>query len=394
MDHQGYDFDSHEKAFAVIPKIGGVLSIIGSLLILRDVFLKFKEHKTIPLTTKIMTLITVANLALGFWENFLSTWMVPKDSKAFLASGNVTTCNLQAFISVSMYMVVETAYTMLSALYYITVVRRDWTTQKTQSMTVRFSFLGLPIIIGLGTAVSLLVMQQFNFDGVYSCNIASYPLNCHYINDLPCTRAPNAAHIRAGLYMYVFACFAIIIIFLSMLLYNVKKQDTETERYACEYLKGVKGEGIRSNPVAFQSLRYLTAFFIPNIAFIIWGVIDICHIELSEHGRNVVSYIYVILWPLFGLFNSLVYFRLRYLNEKKRSSPEATWSSLIGKTLSIPLLSRRRSTDETLPPHFSSLIDEDDLYSPLFEDESAYGSNEGLLSGATAGPTTISFDAL
>ena len=285
---------------------------------------------------------------------------------------------------VLMYMVVETAYTMLSALYYIAVVRRDWTTQKTQSMTVRFSFLGLPIIIGLGTAISLLATQQFNFDGVYSCNIASYPLNCHYINDLPCTRAPNAAYIRAGLYMYVFACFAIIIIFLSMLLYNVKKQDTETERYASEYLKGAKGERIRSNPVAFQSLLFSTVFFIPNIAFIIWGVIDICHIELSEHGWNVVSYIYVILWPLFGFFNSLVYFRLRYLNEK-RSSPEATWSYLIGKTLSIPLLSRRRSTDETLPPQVSSLIDEDDLYSPLFEDESAYGSNnEGLLSGATA----------
>jgi len=393
MDHQGYDFDSHEKAFAVIPKIGGVLSIIGSLLILRDVFLKFKEHKTIPLTTKIMTLITVANLALGFWENFLSTWMVPKDSKAFLASGNVTTCNLQAFISVSMYMVVETAYTMLSALYYITVVRRDWTTQKTQSMTVRFSFLGLPIIIGLGTAISLLATQQYNFDGVYSCGIASYPLNCHYNKDIPCTRAPNAEYILSGLFIYVLACFAVIIIFLSMLLCKVRKQDAESERYSCEYLKGVKGEGRRSNPVAFQSLRYLTAFFIPNIAFIIWGVMDISNIELSDNGWLIAVYLYVILWPLFGALNSLVYFRLRYLNEKK-SNPEATWSSLIGKTLSIHPPSRRSTANETLPPPISSLIDEDDLYSPLFEDESAYGSNEGLLSGATAGPTTISFDAL
>ena len=30
--------------------------------------------------------------------------------------------------------------------------------------------------------------------------------------------------------------------------------------------------------------------------------------------------------------------------------------------------------DETLPPRISSLIDEDDLYSPLFEDEIATGS--------------------
>ncbi len=369
----GHKDDSHHKAFAIIPKVGGILSIIGSILILRDVFLKFKEHKTIPLTTKMMTLITVANLFLGFWENFLSTWMVPRDTLAFMASGNVTTCNLQAFISVLMYMIVETAYTMLSALYYITVARKDWTTQKTQSWTVVCTFLVLPIIIGIGTAVPLLVTQQYNFDGVYRCNIASYPLDCYHNDDIPCERAPNATLIRGWLYLYVSVCFALIIMFLSMMLCSVEKQNAELAKHSEYYLQGIRGEGNSSNPVAFRSLRYLTAFFIPNLALIVWGVINVGQIEMSETGWLVVEYLYVILWPMFGAFNCLVYFRLRYLNEQK-SSPEATWTSLLGKTLTIPALIRQSTADETLPPRISSLIDEDDLYSPLFEDEFTTGT--------------------
>ena len=375
----GREFNSHDKAFAIIPKVGGVLSIIGCVLILRDVVLKVKEHKTIPLTAKIMTLITVANLFIAFWENFLSTWMVPKDSVAFMASGNARTCNLQAFISVLMYMIVETAYTMLSALYYITVVRRDWTTQKTRSLAVVFSFLGLPIIIGLITAIPLLAAQQYNFDGLYSCSIAAYPLHCWH-NNVPCTRAPNAAYIRGLLYVYLLACFAFIIISLSMLLYNVKKQEAElAKQSSCDYLHSIRREGGWSNPIVGTCLRYLTVFFIPNSALMIWGIIDVFEIKLSDTGWRVVEYMYVILWPMFGALNSLVYFRLRYLNEKK-SSPKGTWTSLIGKTLSIPSLIKPSTANEneTYPP-MSSLIDHCDLHTPLLDGDNDTGSNNEVI---------------
>ncbi|KAL7441498.1 hypothetical protein ACHAXM_011545 [Skeletonema potamos] len=373
------DIDPNFKAIVIIPKVGGVLSMVGSLLILRDVTLKIKLHRTIPLSTKIMTLITVALLFIGFWDSFLSTWMVPKDSPhAFLASGNVTTCNIQAFFAVSMLIIVETAYTMLSALYYITVARRDWTTAKTQSSKVMLSFLALPIVIGLGFAIPLLVTNQFNFTGVYSCSISPYPLGCEYEEDIPCTRGPNSSYILRGLFIYVLFCFAFIVIFLSLLLYNLKKHDSQTAKYASHYLGG-KGGGVRI-PVAVQALRYVTVFFIPNIAFIIWAIIDIFHIQISTHVWLAVLYLYVIVWPMFGALNALVYFRLRFLNER-RSNPDAAWTILIGKTFTISPLSNRTST----PPQISALIDEDDnLSSPLFEDESATGSNDVALSAETA----------
>lgn len=133
-----YVISAHDKAFAVIPKIGGGLTVIGSIMILRDMALKIKANRTIPLTGEIMTLIAAANLFLGIFENFLSTWMVPKGSPAFMAYGNTATCDTQGFITVLMLVVTTTAYTMLSVLYYLTVSRTDWTTQKTQSWRVRY----------------------------------------------------------------------------------------------------------------------------------------------------------------------------------------------------------------------------------------------------------------
>mmetsp|Transcript_28930 Transcript_28930/g.46946 ORF Transcript_28930/g.46946 Transcript_28930/m.46946 type:complete len:82 (+) Transcript_28930:1028-1273(+) len=81
---------------------------------------------------------------------------------------------------------------------------------------------------------------------------------------------------------------------------------------------------------------------------------------------------------MFGALNGLVYFRLRYLHEKK-SSPEATWTSLLGKALSIPSVIKPSTVNETLPPPMSSLNDHYDLYTPLFEDDNATGSNNEVL---------------
>ena len=229
--------------------------------------------------------------------------------------------------------------------------------------TCRFSFLALPIIIGLGVAIPLLPTGQYNFSGVYACTISPHPFNCHYDEGVPCTRAPNAMYIREGLFIYVLACMFFIIIFISMLAFKVKKQDAETANYSSRYLQN---KGGTSNPVLFQSLRYVTAFLIPNIAFMIWAVCDIFNLPMSESMFTVIIYLYVVLWPLFGFMVSFVYFRLRYLNERK-SNPDAPWTFVIGETFTIHSLSIRSSNNSNLPPVYS-FSGESDLSSPLFEE--------------------------
>ena len=89
MDAESTEYTSSTlKAFAIIPKVGGSLSIIGSCLILCDVGRKWQN---VPLATEVVAHITVANLFIAFWECFLSTWMVPRGSPAYMARGNVAT---------------------------------------------------------------------------------------------------------------------------------------------------------------------------------------------------------------------------------------------------------------------------------------------------------------
>lgn len=170
-------------------------------------------------------------------------------------------------------------------------------------------------------------------------------------------------YIREGLFIYVLACMFFIIIFISMLAFKVKKQDAETANYSSRYLQN---KGGISNPVLFQSLRYVTAFLIPNIAFMIWAVCDIFNIQMSETMFTVFIYLYVVLWPLFGFMVSFVYFRLRYINERK-SNPDAPWTFVIGETFTIHSLSIRSSNNSNLPPVYS-FSGESDLSSPLFEE--------------------------
>jgi hypothetical protein len=170
-------------------------------------------------------------------------------------------------------------------------------------------------------------------------------------------------YIREGLFIYVLACMFFIIIFISMLAFKVKKQDAETANYSSRYLQN---KGGISNPVLFQSLRYVTAFLIPNIAFMIWSVCDIFNLQMSESMFTVFIYLYVVLWPLFGFMVSCVYVRLLYIN-KRKSNPDAPWTFVIGETFTIHSLSIRSSNNSNLPPVYS-FSGESELSSPFFEE--------------------------
>ena len=105
--------EASRHAWVIIPKFGGALSLIGSTFLLRDIGRKWKD---VPLTTEVLAHITIANVFIAFWECFLSTWLVPKDSNAFMASGNTATCEMQGFISVCAFMTLEVSYTILAVL--------------------------------------------------------------------------------------------------------------------------------------------------------------------------------------------------------------------------------------------------------------------------------------
>lgn len=94
-------------AEVVAAKISGILSMIGSGLIIRDVILRWrrrKERQFLPIVSRIVLSMSIANLFNSCFVHFAGTWMVPKGNAKVLdetfpiplATGNDLTCKVQA----------------------------------------------------------------------------------------------------------------------------------------------------------------------------------------------------------------------------------------------------------------------------------------------------------
>lgn len=349
------------KSWAIIPKVGGAFSIIGSCLILRDIRKKWPK---VPLTTEVITNITVANLFIAFWECFLSTWMVPKDTLyADLTAGNTATCEAQGFIAGTMFIVLELSYAVLAILYWI-IVARGWNERHTQRRSVRFLCLGLPLIIALAFSIPALFLEWYNFDGAYTCGIEEYPKNCDVDPATfgVCTRGPNARTALTMLCIFAFVCTVIILVFMCLLVRNVRIQEAASDRYLS---KGQKKQREMTQKTFWQGLRLFLVFFITNLPRYIYAIYD-----LTRHDPpTTITFIYVIVWPLFGVFNSFAYFRPRYLSYRQKN-PEKSMIHCLFSALDIHPSFCSRKSDESIPPISSDLMDYgEDFNSPLFREE-------------------------
>lgn len=352
-------------AWAIIPKVGGAFSLIGSTLILRDIGRKWAN---VPLTTEVLAHITVANTVIAFWECFLSTWMVPAGSSAYMATGNTTTCNVQGFISVVAFIVLELSYTILSVLYWI-MVAQGWTEQKTERRKIRFLFLVLPLVIGIAFATPLLFNKAYNFTGAYSCNIEEYPLHCD-ISGVECTRGANARELQGGMFIVVALCSVVILIFMTLLVRTVRTHERKTDKYLTI---GQEKRREMSDRAFWSAVRYISVFFVSNLPFYIYAFFDITR----EFAPIAITYLYVIIWPMFGVFNSFAYFRPKYLSYRAKN-PDKSLIFCLCIVLDIDLGSWLSRSDESVPPSVAELIDDDDLGSPLFQEEAGFSGRSTL----------------
>eukprot|EP00985_Skeletonema_marinoi_P012410 scaffold5990_cov143-Skeletonema_marinoi.AAC.1 len=99
------------KSQASYPRLGAECTHRVHLII-RDISMKWHEKRSVPLPSVILFCISVANWLLSLFSFFLSTWMMPRDSGAFLAAGNTQSCTAQVFISTLTMAASQTYYTV------------------------------------------------------------------------------------------------------------------------------------------------------------------------------------------------------------------------------------------------------------------------------------------
>lgn len=287
-----------------------------------------------------------------------------------MAAGNTVTCSMQGFISIVMFIILEIAYTILSVLYWI-MIAYGWTERKTQRRKIRFFFLGLPIVIAVGFATPPLFLQMYNFSGAYSCSIGEYPLDCDTDSDTVCERGTrNARNWTAALLMGVLICTVIIIVSMSLLVKNVRIQERKNDRYLSE---GQTKRREMTRKTFWQAIRYILVFFISNLPFYIYAVIDVIRVIPPYE----IAIIYATVWPMFGVLNSFAYFRPRYLSYRERNKDKLMLQCLLA-VVEIDLRCWCSRSDENIPPNINQVIEDGDLNNPLFQEESSIHQNTAV----------------
>lgn len=116
---------------------------------------------------------------------------------------------------------------------------RGWTEQKTQRRMIRFFFLGVPLIIAISFGIALLFMDMYNFTGAYSCFIEEFPLNCDMEQNVDCKRGGTARDWQAALFVGVLVCTIVIIVFMILLVTEVRAQESKGDRYVKNTISGL-----------------------------------------------------------------------------------------------------------------------------------------------------------
>eukprot|EP00985_Skeletonema_marinoi_P029339 scaffold27615_cov139-Skeletonema_marinoi.AAC.6 len=283
-----------DRSLVILPKISGVLSIIGSGLLARHV--------------------------------------AKKGLKEFMAcsKGIYAICSrkhtFQGAVFVFSLIYFATAYAELAGIYWL-MVQPGWAQSKMKRKGIRYGFTLPPVLIGLCAAIPPI------FFGLYN------PVGCHGNPEVACTRGEESDYAQIAVFSYVLLGNLAIVVFVCLLVYTVYKK---SDQYLSE--GQAKNRKITIN-TAWQGVRYSSAYFLTYImSYVILGydVIGDDGRNISEAGLYTLEYVFVILTPLMGFFNAGVYFYPRY-SAKRQQNPELTKMSCLCLVLGFEGLGKRLS---------------------------------------------------
>ena len=173
----------YELALAITPKVSGSLSIIGSILIIRDVTKHWQSsikrgsghnHHQISATSRVLLSMSIADIGSSFFAHFLSTWMVPPsddDMNISLAEGNETTCTIQAFTYELFFYAAIWSYSLLAVAYWLTICRQK-NEDTLRNWKYQLLLIGIPWIIGLISAIPKVILGQASYNGYWWCELS------------------------------------------------------------------------------------------------------------------------------------------------------------------------------------------------------------------------------
>jgi hypothetical protein len=255
--------DAQLMAMVLCPKFTATASVVGSSLIIRDIFIRRKKMPDgFSTRHRLLAGMGVCDiLSSAAW--FLTSWPVPEEIPFGLWNvGNRQTCSAQGFfIQLGIGTVL---YNACLALYYLLVIRYGWKNKyiaKRVEPWMHFVAVGF----ALSTGVASLALNIFNPIGFgYTCSITSPPPSlCAQGSE---NRSPtDCIHgDTAAIYLIAFwigpACFIIVFLAVSLFLVYWKIRTIESG-----------SSHFQSQPGRLQQRFAMQAFLYVSAMFITWG---------------------------------------------------------------------------------------------------------------------------
>eukprot|EP00984_Skeletonema_dohrnii_P010008 scaffold3867_cov115-Skeletonema_dohrnii-CCMP3373.AAC.8 len=350
INHNMVNYMALTRALVILPKISGVLSIIGSGLLARHV--AKKGLKEVSLTSHMLLHISIVDIISSFFAYFLSSWLAPKGSMPY-AAGNMATCTFQGAVFVFSLIYFATAYAELAAIYWL-MVQPGWAQSKMKRKGIRYGFTLPPVLIGLCAAIPPIFFGFYN-PTLFNCFLNDRtPDSCDGNPEVACTRGDQADYAQIAVFSYVLLGNLVLVVFICLLVYAVYKQEKKSDQYLS---KGQAKNRKNTINTAWQGVRYSSAYFLTYfMSYVILGydVIGDDGRNISTAGEYTLEFFYVILTPLMGFFNAGVYFYPRY-SAKRQQNPELNKMSCLCLVLGFEglgerLCNRRRGKTGTSTP--------------------------------------------
>jgi hypothetical protein len=140
---------------AILQRIMGTISLIGSSYVIQDVLRN--EQKRKHTFHRLMVGLSFSDILSSFFVHILSTSPMPKGYHVF-AVGNVATCDAQGFI-VYLCTFVTTLYNCSLATYYLVQLKYNWINRRIKALEKWLHI--VPWSVGLVMAIIALIFKMY-----------------------------------------------------------------------------------------------------------------------------------------------------------------------------------------------------------------------------------------
>jgi hypothetical protein len=337
-------------------KVMGTLSMLASYFIVRDIVIRYYRRERIRLTSKMIFELSIGDFFGSFFSAFMGTWMVPRESGAYMATGTMGSCTAQGFLTALFYGIAITMNAVLAITYYQLVKNEREDARRTTRSTRLI--LGLPPLIPLVLSSLPLINHGYNYTDMSTCGVGEFPLGCLVLDEVfpyGCTQGTSALAMKYIQLSFILLINLIIVVSVLLMISHAISKDRKMNRSTSTNLARTNSNSLngdvaidhvgkndnnnKTTKFLWQGVWYVASFQISWFPWYVWQWLRITDdgiVRPRPYESASLLYILSITHPSQGFLNSLVFFRPSYLKYRHRDEKEFRLASIC-RVLNIPV---------------------------------------------------------